>query len=108
MRRFEACVAARDWRALKELHAPDFVYEDRRPLVRDSGDREKLVASVRLVVGAGGRESHTVLATLGDRLALIQQRFQIVQGNVVVSELENLQLLELGADERFVAAVGRA
>jgi hypothetical protein len=105
MRRFEACAAARDWQALTDLHAPDFVYEDRRALVRDTGSREKLVASVRLVVGAGGRESHTVLATAGNRLALIHQRFSVVRGDVVVSELEALQLLETDAGERFVASV---
>jgi hypothetical protein len=60
---------------------------------------------VRLVVGAGGRESHTVLATAGNRLALIHQRFSVVRGDVVVSELEALQLLETGAGERFVASV---
>ena len=105
MRRFEVCAAARDWAALTDLHAPDFIYEDRRPLLRDSGNREKLVASVRLSVGAGARESHTVLATAGNRLALIEQRFRVVQRDVVVSELEMLLLIEVGADGRIVASI---
>jgi class 3 adenylate cyclase/ketosteroid isomerase-like protein len=105
VRRFEVCVAARDWQALVDLHAPDFVYEDRRPLVRDSGDREKLVASVRLSAGAGARASQTLLATAGECLALSRETFTVVRGSALVSEIEVLMLFEVGADGRFVSAV---
>ncbi|HVH16845.1 MAG TPA: nuclear transport factor 2 family protein, partial [Myxococcota bacterium] len=103
MRRFQACVEARDWHALTDLHAPEFVYDDRRPLLRDTGSREKFVASVRLSTGAGARESHTVVATAGKSLALIHQRFVVVRGDVGISELEMLLLVEIGADGRFVS-----
>jgi hypothetical protein len=105
MRRFQVCVDARDWHALTEMHAPEFSYDDRRPLVRDGGSREKLVASVRLSIGAGARESHSVVATAGKNLALLHQRFEVAQKDVGVSELEMLLLVEMGADGRFVSSV---
>jgi class 3 adenylate cyclase len=104
MDRFAECVGARDWAGLEALHAPTFVYEDRRPGLRDSGDRSKLLASVRIVASAGVRASSTLLATAGERLALLRSLFTGGEGPTPF-ETEVLQVVEVDEEGRFVAAV---
>jgi hypothetical protein len=105
MERMGACIEAQDWQGLADLFPPDFAYDDRRPLVRDSGDREKLLASVRVSASVGASATHALLATAGDRLALGQIHFSMRQEGALVSELETLQLVEVDAQGRFVAHV---
>ena len=96
--RFRTYAETRDWVALKELFAPSFVYEDRRRLLRDSGDREKMLTSVRVATASGARVSETLLATAGDRLALAHLRFCMFDGARLLSEIETLQITEIDAD----------
>jgi hypothetical protein len=96
---------ARDLEGVAELLAPSFVFEDRRHLVRDSGDREKMLANVRVAITSGVRLSQTLLATAGDRLALERLKFSLFEGERLLSEIETLQLSEIDAEGRFVATV---
>ena len=97
--------AERDWEALAELFAPSFVFEDQRRLIRDSGDRDKLIASIRLAVSAGARASYATLATAGDCLALAHARFAVFDGTTLSSEVDILQIIEVDAQGHVIAAI---
>jgi hypothetical protein len=98
--RWAACAAAQDWDGLEALFAPDMTWEDRRPIIRDGGDREKMLASIRVAArGRAARSSEaTVLATYGDRLALTRLLFSDAARSF---EIEILQV-EPGAGPRFM------
>jgi ketosteroid isomerase-like protein len=99
--RIEAC----DWDGLKDLFSASFRFEDRRRLFRDSGDRDKLVASLRMAASAGFQTAYVTLATAGERLALLHLRFQKFEDSALIAEVENLQLFEVEAGGRFVASI---
>jgi ketosteroid isomerase-like protein len=103
--RWSEAAIARDWDTLERLFAPDFGYEDRRRGIQDSGDLAKMLASIRVALEAGARATHEVLATAGDRLAMTRGRFTISDGETVVAEIDVLQINELDAAGRVVAAV---
>jgi ketosteroid isomerase-like protein len=103
--RWDACIEARDWEGLTELFTPDFRFDDRRPLLRDSGDREMMVASVKIATLANTRAERTLVATAGERIALEHLRFSVVQGGSTVFEIETLQLTEVREDGRIVGTV---
>ncbi len=51
--------------------APDFVWEDRRPIVGLSGDLDLMLASARERLASGARhERRTIVGTAGDRVAI--------------------------------------
>ncbi len=96
-------VEAGDWDGFRALCRP-VAYEDRRRLIRITGDCEVLVANARQLAQNGWRRAHTVLATAGDRLAL--QRILWSVGNTgEVSEVEMLEIIEVDAEGRWVADV---
>lgn len=64
----DAADAARD--AARAHYAPDFVWDDRRPLVGLSGDLDLMFASVRERLVMGARQQRTIVATAGDRVAI--------------------------------------
>jgi hypothetical protein len=104
LERWAACFAARDWTALAAEYAPTLVLEDRRPLIRMTGDRETVLASSREIASMGGRPSRTLLATAGDQLALCRIRF--VGGEAGSEwEVDTLHLVEVDAEGRTVAVV---
>jgi class 3 adenylate cyclase/ketosteroid isomerase-like protein len=102
--RWAARAAAQDWAGLEAVFAPDMTWEDRRPLVRDGGDRAKMLASVRLAASAGVARygEVTPLATYGDRLALTHLRFSDAAHSF---EIEILQVDEVDAEGRIVASI---
>ncbi|HXK25279.1 MAG TPA: nuclear transport factor 2 family protein [Myxococcota bacterium] len=103
--RWDACVVARDWEGLTDLFTPDFRFDDRRRLLRDSGDREKMVASVKVATLANTRAERTLVATAGERIALEHLHFSVVQGGSPVFEIETLQITEICEDGRIVGLV---
>jgi hypothetical protein len=97
------CIQMQDWDALRTLCAP-VAWEDRRRLVRLSGDCEMVVANCQLIARAGTHRSSTLLATAGDRLALHRQLWTgAPKGQVWESEI--LTLVEVDAEGRMVACV---
>src|SRR5262249_22838232 len=68
-------VVAGDWEAFAATCAPLLVFEDRRRLVRVTGDRDMFIAAGKLAVSTGPRLARTVLATAGERLALARLRW---------------------------------
>src|SRR5262249_41011623 len=69
-------VVAGDWEAVAATCAPSLVFEDRRRLIRVTGDRDTFIANCKLGGGqTGQRLARTVLATAGNRLALARLRW---------------------------------
>jgi SnoaL-like domain len=74
--RFDRAWASGDWAALAALHAPGFHFSDRRPAMELEQDREAFLEFTRpLFERKATQVSREVLATRGDRLALIVLRF---------------------------------
>src|SRR5262249_44255681 len=94
-----------------------FVFEDRRRLIRVTGDRDTFIANCKLGGGqTGQRLARTVLATAGDRLALARLRWSsrgglaavglgMVTGGEPELETERLLVTEVDAEGRLVALI---
>ncbi len=105
MDRWTERAEARDFEALQSLFSPGLIWEDRRKLFRDSGDRDRLLASIHVAVSSGARATRTTIATAGDRLELAQVRFCLFDGATLISEIEILLVAEVDAEGRVVAAI---
>jgi len=99
MERMGAALAARDMAGVEALCAPELVFDDRRRLNHLRGDRELFLAANRLM--AGNRGSRTVLATMGDRLALA--RLLWLGSDATPFEVEVLDVVEVDEGGRVVA-----
>jgi hypothetical protein len=102
--RFWACFAEQDWNSLREL-CPEIRWEDRRRLIRTTGDCDTVLANAKLISRAGSRVSRTVLATAGDRLALARVLLTGPGDGAASFETEVLDLLEVDAGGRLVALI---
>jgi class 3 adenylate cyclase/ketosteroid isomerase-like protein len=103
--RLQRCIDAQDWDGVRALCAP-MVYEDRRPLIRITGDGETFVRSAQVAFSSGARLSRSVsvLATAGDRLDLVHLEWSgDLQGTAF--EAEMLELLEVDTEGRVVAMI---
>ncbi|HVN84362.1 MAG TPA: nuclear transport factor 2 family protein [Candidatus Binatia bacterium] len=71
MQRAWAAFDAGDLDAARALCTPNFIWEDRRPLVGLSGDVELMIASARERLATGARhERREIIGTAGDRVAI--------------------------------------
>jgi len=94
---------ARDRDALGALYAPGALFDDRRRLLRTTGDRETALVNAWVIWEPGGiRIDRTVLATAGDRLALEHWRMR-GGGPGADFEIDLLGLTEVDADGLAVA-----
>jgi len=109
-------VVAGDWETFAATCAPSLVFEDRRRLVRVTGDRDMFIAAGKLAVSTGPRLTRTVLGTAGERLALARLRWSsqgvlaaygmdIAAGDEPESEIEHLLVAEVDAEGRLVAVI---
>jgi hypothetical protein len=73
-------------------------------LIRTTGDRDMFIANCRRLGSTRSRVAHTVLATSGDRLALVHLRWTAAEG-VPAFEAEHLAVWEVDTDGRIVAAI---
>src|SRR5262249_7706796 len=107
---------AGDWEAVAATCAPSLVFQDRRRLVRITGDRDMFIAAGKLAISSGPRLARTVLATAGDRLALARLRWSshggvaahgvdIAAGDEPELEFEHLLVTEVDAEGRLVAVI---
>jgi ketosteroid isomerase-like protein len=101
--RFWECIDRRDWDALRDLCAP-IVWEDRRRLIRTTGDRDLVIANCKLISRAGSVVSRTLLATAGDRLQLHRLAFTGPLGGPIF-DTEVLDLIEVDSEGRVVALI---
>ena len=102
--RFRDFALAADWDAIRKLVAP-IAFEDRRPLVRTNGGCEMIVANTQTIPrSVWERSTRTLLATVGDRLALHLNQWR---GDEAAGafEIDGLEITEVDADGRIVAAI---
>ncbi|MGV0794921.1 BTAD domain-containing putative transcriptional regulator [Mycolicibacterium sp. XJ1819] len=99
--------AIRDWAAMADLLAADFHGYDRRSLVDvDLHGPEAVVDSFRAGAQFGiPSASSTVVATRAERLVLTRVRYSMDYEQPDAFQVDLLQLLEIGADERITAIV---
>jgi hypothetical protein len=107
-KRFLACLAAGDWDAIAETLVDDFSQDDRRRVVgagvRHGRDAE--IADLRAIADLSiTNVTSTVIATRGERLALMRVRFTFRDQGPEAFLGELLGICEINADERIVADV---
>jgi len=103
--RWVVCTKAHDWNGLDALFAPEVLWEDRRRLVQLKGDRETALASAKELMQRDIDYSMTLVATAGDRRALVRR---VYRGNLDGGrfEVEILRLVEVDAEGRIVTTIG--
>ena len=105
---FKACYAARDFDALAEIIADDVCTDDRRRVVNGGVriGREAVMAEILSFVELGALAmSFDVFATRGDRLILSRSRIRDWDQRNAPIDTEIIEIIETGADERFVGRV---
>nr|WP_233213342.1 BTAD domain-containing putative transcriptional regulator [Mycobacterium sp. QGD 101] len=106
--RFNAYFVASDWDALAETMTDDFFADDRRRVVGTGGQqgREAAVTQARVVVGIGvTNATSTVVATRGERLALMRTRFWGRDERPDAFASEVLHMVEIDAKHRIMKFV---
>jgi hypothetical protein len=95
---------SRDLDAVAASYDPSFTFEDRRKLIRMTGDRETAMRNARFAIEQEWRGTPILLATAGDRLAL--QRLVLKTGAAgAESEVEMLVVSEVNEAGCFVRAI---
>ncbi|MDO3638350.1 ATP-binding protein [Mycolicibacterium arseniciresistens] len=106
--RFNSCYLAGDWEALFSTMTDDFVADDRRRLVgwgRQAG-REAVIDHARVTAEIGVMNAaSTIVATRGQRLALMRARFWGSDDRPGAFESELLHLVEIGARDKITGFV---
>ncbi len=100
--RYASSFVARDWAAMAELITEDFSIEDRRPTVnagirrgRDAGIQEQ-----RAVAEVGFTDvARTVLATRGERLALVRAHYTGSDEEAEPFEISVLHIVEIACEQ---------
>jgi tetratricopeptide (TPR) repeat protein len=94
--RSSALFAKRAWEAIRELMTRDAVYDDHRPVVRTVSRGSDSEAHARELAAQGvERVGTTVLATRGDRLALIRVEGESLDASVEPFAAESLSVVEI-------------
>jgi class 3 adenylate cyclase/tetratricopeptide (TPR) repeat protein len=96
---------ARDWDRVAATFVPSHRMDDRRKLVRLELSGERYFASLRMVFVANSRWQFELLATRGERLALLRVEIASEVGDGGTSVGELLWLVEVDADGRRVLLV---
>jgi tetratricopeptide (TPR) repeat protein len=106
--RYWKCFCARDWAALAQIVTEDFVNDDRRRVV-GAGSQEgskAVIADMRVIADLWiGNVTTTVIATRGQRLALMRIGFSSRDHGSEAFVSEVLGIGEINTDERLVAAI---
>ncbi len=101
--RWHELAEAREWDAAAELLAPDVTVHDSRSRV--TLDRAELLRDVRSSLADGLRTTFELLATRGDRLALVHVRWTGGVAHSTEFELEALQLTEIDVLGRVTTTI---
>ncbi len=97
---------ARDLDGFAACFASEFRNIDRRPLVQLDLDREQFLAGYRQIIEmTSSRPTGEVLATRGDRLALVRIGWRGAEGDVGPSEIDWLLVIEVNDRGETVASV---
>jgi class 3 adenylate cyclase/Pyruvate/2-oxoacid:ferredoxin oxidoreductase delta subunit/tetratricopeptide (TPR) repeat protein len=103
--RLRAAWNTHDWEGVVALFSPGFRSVDRGRLVRLVLERDRFLESLRLFFAMTAQSTTQVLATRGDRLALIRVCWRGASASVGPSDLEFIGLLEVDGRGEIVTAV---
>ena len=105
--RFFAHFAARNWAAMAELLADDVFSDDRRRVVNAGSweGRDVVLANMQALVDGGTNLTMTVVATRGERLALIRLWLSDRDQQQWESGVEMLNIAEIGTEDRITAHI---
>jgi class 3 adenylate cyclase len=106
--RYNAYIAARDWDAMAEVIAEDACSDDRRRVVSAGvrRGRDAMIEELRAVVDVGVKDIESVvIATRGDRLALMRTRASGGDKRPEAFRVELLNIVEIDTDNRIAAGV---
>jgi DNA-binding SARP family transcriptional activator len=106
--RYNAYLAARDWDAMAEMIAEDACNDDRRRVVSAGvrRGRDAVIEELRAVVDLGVKNIESVvIATRGDRLALMRTRASGGDKRPEAFRVELLNIVEIDTDNRIAAGV---
>ncbi|WP_137146718.1 BTAD domain-containing putative transcriptional regulator [Mycolicibacterium sp. CR10] len=104
--RFNAHYTTGDWEALAKTMADDFIADDRRRFVGAGGQlgRDAAVDHARITADLGVRNAtSTVVATRGERLALMRARFWGRDDQPDAFSTEVLHMVEIDAEQQITA-----
>ncbi|MGH7896595.1 MAG: nuclear transport factor 2 family protein, partial [Candidatus Binatia bacterium] len=97
---------AHDWERIAAVFAPEFRVLDRRTLVHLDLDRDQHLESLRMIFEMSSHHlPWELLATRGERLALVRGRIDVADRQIGPSDVEFLQVLEVDAHGDRVASV---
>jgi len=98
---------AQDWEGYAALFTPSYRSIDRRAMAQIEIGREQFLEVVRpFIVWTESQLENEILATRGDRLALLRIRFESAEGLVGPSHIEWLAVIEVDERGALVLSVG--
>ena len=106
--RYRECYTARDWDALAQTIAPDFLIDDRRRPVNAgiTQGRDSVIEIMKATADLGNTNvTSTVLATRGERLILTSAGFSDIDQGPEAFRTEVLSVSEILTDNRLSALV---
>jgi DNA-binding SARP family transcriptional activator len=104
--RFQGALNTRDWPAFLDVIAPGFVQLDHRQAVQMRTEGDDALDLYRLAVSIDEFEmDRALLATRGDRLALIREHASFLVNDAGPSELDMVSLVECRLDGRVSSVI---
>ncbi|MEB3981583.1 nuclear transport factor 2 family protein [Mycobacterium sp. 663a-19] len=106
--RFDACFASRDWDAMAQMLADEVCIDDRRRVVNAGTrhGRDAEIAVMRAIADVGTENiKSVVVATRGQRLALLRTRFTGSDRRPEAFHLHMLDIIEIDSEQRILARI---
>ena len=106
--RVQASLTAHDWDAIAEIMADDISDDDRRRVVNAGIRRgpQAEIDNMRAIADLGATVTTSdVIATRGERLALVRIRVSIRDQEASAFDIESLNIVEIDTDDRIAAIV---
>ncbi len=105
---FDACLAARDWEAMAAVVAEDMCNDDRRRVVGAGirRGRHDEIADMQAIAELGVASAvSTVVATRGERLALLRTRFSGREQGPEAFHTDIVDIIEINADDQITRRI---
>lgn len=106
--RFDACLADRDWKSMAAVVAADMCHDDRRRVVGAGirRGRNAEISDMQAIAGLGVVSAKsTVVATRGERLALLRTRFSGREEGPDAFHTDIVDIIEINADDQITRRI---